>query len=193
MSEEPVERFVPTSGRILGVLALTLVAGVVLIRVLDRDSGLPTPVVWATLALGVLAWSTMLRPRVWVTGDDLVLRNMLDTTRVPLAAIERVIVQQTLVVNAGEKRFVSPAIGKSWRQTIKQNRAASRPTALDSYPVFVEERISQLAEDARAQRGITHLSDEQLALAADVRRDYAWLEISGLAVSVAGFIVSLVL
>lgn len=193
MSEEPVERFVPTGGRILGVLALALVAAIVLIRVLDTDSGLPMPVVWASVALGVLAWAAMLRPRVWVTEDDLVLRNMLETTRVPLAAIERVIVQQLLIVEAGEKRFVSPAIGKSWRQTIKQNRASSRPTALDSYPVFVEERISQLAEDARAQRGVANLSDEQLALAAGVRRDYAWLEIFGLLASVAGFVGSLVL
>ena len=193
MSDDPVERFRPTSGRVSGVLALILVAGVLLIRLLDPGSGLPTPVVWAAVAFGVLAWASLLRPQVWVERDHLVLRNMLETTRVPLAAIERVVVQQVLVVNAGDRRYVSAAIGKGLRQTMKQNRGTARPTAVDSYPVFVEDRISQLAEDARAQHGVALMSDEQVALAVGVRRGYAWLEISGLAVSLVGFVTSLAL
>jgi hypothetical protein len=190
MPEEPVERFRPTSGRIMGVLALALVAAVVVTGVLDRQHGPPLPVVAGAVVFGALVWSAMLRPRVWITESDLVLRNMLETVSIPLAAIETVVVRQVLAVSAGDARYVSPAIGNSWRQTIKSNRATERKAPADSYPVFVEERISRLAEDARAKRGIRRFSDEQVALAADVRRRPAWPEIVVLAVATVVFVVS---
>ncbi len=192
MSQEPVERFHPTSGRILGVLALVILGSVVAIGLIDREHGFPMPVVAAALVGGVLVWASMLRPGVWVTEEHLVLRNMLNTLWVPLAAIEQVVVRQVLAVRAGEKRFVSPAIGRSWRQTMKANRAKEKATAVDSYPVYVEERISQHAEDARAKLGVTLMSDEQLRLADDVRRSWAWPEIVALGASGILFVVALV-
>lgn len=192
MSEEPVERFRPTSGRILGFMALALALAVVVIGVVDRESGFPPSVVAAAVVFGILVWAAMLRPKVWVTEQDLVLRNMLDTVFIPLAAIEQVVVRQVLAVRAGEKRFVSPAIGRNWRQAFRANRAARQPTATESYPVFVEERIAQLAEDARAKSGVTMLSDEQLVLAEGVRRAWAWPEIVGLALASAAFLLTLV-
>jgi hypothetical protein len=196
-SEAPVERFRPTSGRVTGVLALVLVAAVVVIGLVDRTHGFPLPVVAVALLVGVLVWAAMLRPRVWATEEDLVLRNMLDTAWIPLAAIEKVVVRQVLAVSAGEKRYVSPAVGKSWRQTLKSSRArgagdsdeSSTDVRTASYPDFVEGRISRLAEEARAKRGIGLLSDEQLALAAGVRRRWAWPEVIGLVV--AGLLVVL--
>ena len=194
MAEESMERFRPTSGRIMGVIALLIVAVVVVVSLVDREHGFPMPVVWAALAVGVLVWAAMLRPGVWVTSDSLVMRNMLDTRSLPLAAIEQVVVRQVLAVRVGDRRHVSPAIGKSWRQTLKSSRAtdADAPTAVDSYPVFVEERINRLAEDARAKAGVRRLSDEQLELAAGARRHWAWPEIIALSVCVVGFAVSLV-
>jgi hypothetical protein len=192
MREEPVERFRPTSGRILGVLALAIALAVVVIGVVDRESGFSAPVVAAAVVVGILVWASMLRPRVWVTEQDLVMRNMLHTVCIPLAAIEQIAVRQVLAVSAGEKRFVSPAIGRNWRQAFRANRAARQPTATESYPVFVEERIAQLAEDARAQAGITLLSDEQLVLAEGVRRTWAWPEIVALVVASVAFVVTLV-
>jgi hypothetical protein len=141
---------------------------------------------------GVLVWAAMLRPRVWATREHLVMRNMLHTVSIPLAAIETVAVRQVLAVSAGDNRFVSPAVGKSWRQTLRSNKQAERDTATASYPVFVEERISQLADDARAQQGVRRFSDEQVALAAGVRRQWAWPEIAALAACVAAFVVTLV-
>ncbi|MBB6628917.1 hypothetical protein H5V45_16435 [Nocardioides sp. KIGAM211] len=190
MSDEAVERFRPTSGKVLGILALVLSAAVVVIGIVDRDHGFPFPVVAGALVFGVLVWSAMLRPRVWVTSDRLVLRNMLDEVSIPLAAIEQVVVRQVLAVGAGEKRYVSPAVGKSWRKL----RAGKDQTAdpLQSYPDFVQDRISQLAEDARAQAGVKLLSDEQLALAAGVRRRWAWPEVVALGASIVLFLVAVV-
>lgn len=193
MSEEPVERFAPTSGRILGLVALTIAVAVVVIGIVDREHGFPLPVAAAAVVFGILVWAAMLRPRVWVTEEDLVMRNMLHTVSLPLAAIERVVVRQVLAVSVGEKRFVSPAVGKSWRQTVRSNRSARRKTPEQSYPDFVEERISHLSEAARARTGVQILSDEQLALASGVRRAWAWPEIVALAVSSLAFVVSLLI
>ncbi|MCW2794210.1 MAG: hypothetical protein JWO76_3308 [Nocardioides sp.] len=191
MNEEPVERFQPTSGRILGILGLVLAAGVIVIGLVDRDHGFPLPVVAGALAGGVLVWASMLRPRVWATQEHLVLRNMLHTAWLPLAAIEQVVVRQVLAVRVGEKRYVSPAVGRSWRQSIKTGRPTTAPDLAQSYPDFVEDRISRLAEDARAKAGVRLLSDEQLALASGVRRAWAWPEVVALVVSVGLFVLSL--
>ena len=189
-AEEKVERFEPTGGRVLGVIALVAAVAVVVIGIVDRDHGYPLSVVLGAAGFGILVWAAMLRPRVWVTEEQLVMRNMLHTVRIPLAAIEQVAVRQVLAVSAGEQRFVSPAIGRSLRQTVKANRK-TEPSATESYPVFVEERISRLAEDARAQRGVRRFSDEQAALAAGVHRTWAWPEIAGLAFFGLAFLVSL--
>ena len=102
------------------------------------------------------------------------MRNMLNTAVIPLAAIEQVAVRQVLAVSAGEQRFVSPAIGRPWRQTVtsgrsEPNREGARAAGDGvSYPVFVEERISQLAEDARTSAAYAASPTSRLALAAGV-------------------------
>ena len=191
MAESQVEEFRPTSGRAMGVVGLLVCAVVVVYGVLT--DGFPVAWIWVALVVGVLVWSSSLRPRVAATSSHLVLRNMLSTVSVPLAAIEQVVVSQVLAVRVGEKRYVSPAIGKSWRQAIKGNRQKPTATSETPYPVFVEERISRLASDARDQAGVALLSDEQLALASDVRRTWAWPEIGALALATGGLLVALVL
>lgn len=191
MAGEVVERFRPTSGRITGSIALLLVAAVVAIGVLDPERGFSPEVVWAALVVGVLAWSSMLRPRLWATGSRLVMRNMLTTVSVPLAAIEQVVVGQVCVVRAGDRRYVCPAVGKSWRQALRRDRPREPGTAVP-YASFVEDRVRQLAEEARVAAGVALLSDEQLALADDVRRQWAWPEIVALVVACAGLVVTLV-
>ena len=191
MTEPVVEQFRPTSGRVMGVVGLLVCAAVVVYGVLTE--GFPAVAIWSVLVVGVLIWASTLRPRVAATSSHLVMRNMLSTISVPLAAIEQVVVSQVLAVRVGEKRYVSPAIGKSWRHAIKSNRRTPGPTAETSYPVFVEERISRLASDARDQAGVVLLSDEQLELASGVRREWAWPEIGAMSVAGLGLVVALVL
>lgn len=191
MTDDVVEKFRPTSGRITGVLGLTLVAAVVLIGLVDREQGFPPVVIWSSLVAGVFVWSAMLRPRLWVTTSDVVMRNMFSTVSVPLVAIEQIIVRQVLALRVGDKRYVSPAVGKSWRKTLTSGKAP-KPGATQSYPEFVEERLSQLAEEARAKAGVKLMSDEQLALAAGVRQSLAWPEIAALVTAVSGLIVAVI-
>lgn len=192
MDDDVVEKFRPTSGRIPGVLALVMVTAIVLIGLLDQEQGFSPTVVWAALVVGVVVWSAMLRPRLWVTSADVVMRNMFTTVWIPLVAIEQIIVRQVVAMRAGDKRYVSPAVGKSWRQTLKSGKEP-KPGATQSYPAFVEERLGQLAEEARAKAGIKLMSNEQVAAAAGVRRTLAWPEIVALAVALVGFAVTLVI
>lgn len=176
-----VEDFRPTSGRIMGGLALAMAALVVVVAIVD-PGGLPGPVVAGALFFGTLAWATMLRPRLWVTERDLVMRNAVSTTRIPLASIEQVAVRQVCAVSAGEKRYVSPAVGKSWRQSLLSDKARKKHDT-PPYAAFVEERLHAHAEQARLREGVALLSDEQLALASGVRREWAWPEIVALGVT----------
>lgn len=191
MTDEVVERFRPTSGRAVGIIALVAALVVAAVGVVEHDQGFPVPFVLGAVLVAVLAWAALLRPRVWVTSEDLVLHNMLHTARVPLAAIESVVVRQVLAVTAGERRFVSPAIGRSHRQTVHMTRRGTRPGPLDSYPTFVEDRITQLADDARARAGVAKRSAEQRALAGGVRRDWAWPEVVALGAAVLALVFSL--
>ncbi len=191
MTDEVVEKFRPTSGRITGALALALVAAVVLIGLLDREQGFPPVVVWSSLVAAVFVWAAMLRPLLWVTTSDVVMRNMFSTVWVPLVAIEQIAVRQVVAMRAGDKRYVSPAVGKSWRKTLTSGKAP-KPGATQSYPAFVEERLRHLSEEARAKAGVRLMSDEQLALAAGVRRSLAWPEIVALVAAVSGLVVTVI-
>lgn len=186
-----MEDFHPTSGRITGVVGLAACTAVVGYGLLV--DGFPVVGIWVALLVGVLVWAAMLRPRVTATASHLVLRNMITTVALPLAAVEQVVVTQVLAVRVGEKRYVSPAIGKSWRQAAKTGRGTLKATSETSYPVFVEERISQLARDAREREGLALLSEEQHARASDVRRDWAWPEAGALVVASVGLLLAILL
>ena len=188
-------RFRPTGGRIMGSLAVIAALAVVGIAVSDPGV-VPAVVVAGAVLLGVLGWATMLWPRVSVTAEDLVLRTMVDYQRLPLAAIEDLAVRQVLAVRVGGKRYVSTAIGKSWRKAMVGDKPdtrkdADKPITEVAYADYVEQEIRNRMEHARAVAGVGLLSDEQLALGAGVRREPAWLPIGLIAVAVLGVLVSI--
>ena len=187
-------RFRPTSGLIMGSLAVIGALVVVAIAVADPGA-MPAQVVAGTVLLGVLGWATMLWPRLWVTSEHLVMRNVVETIHLPLAAIEALAVRQVLAVRAGDKRYVSPALGRSWRKTMVGDKPATRkdtdrPITEIDYVDYVEKEVRDRMEQARAAAGISLLSDEQLALAAGVRRQPAWLPITLIVASVLALVAS---
>lgn len=197
--DESVERFRPTSGRAMGgageVLALTGVgAGVA--------SGTPVLVAGSVL-LGALVWAALLRPRLQVDGEELVLHNMLETVRLPLAAVEELIVRQVLVIRSGERRFVSPALSRSRRALWRDRQSAgpvlpsadvgrAHPASRD-YAIFVEERLRHLVKEARERLGLTRTSELPPELDARITRTPARLEIGLLVASVVALAGTLLL
>ena len=183
--QEPakVERFHATNGRVSGYLGLACAALIVAFAVAARDPGTPLGVGILALLGALLVWVVVLRPAVWTTERHLVMRSMFHTDTIPLRTIERVVVGQVLAVFAAGRRFVSAAIGYSTRQAVKNRTDARRGTprsALDTYQVFVEERLTHLAQEDRDR-----YADGETA----PRRTFAWLEIAGVVVLLAAFVV----
>jgi len=177
------ESFPPTSGRVMGVAAVGLCALVLVYALFDGDDGFEAPVAWAAAFAGVLSYAALLRPAVRVESGALVLRNMLDTNEIPLAAIQEVAVRQVLAVRTDDKRYVSPAIGTSFLRTIRPRSADSGAVGL-TYPDYVRDRILHLADGARRRGG-----SEDLV----TRRTWAWPEIVALALTGIGFVVAVVI
>ena len=81
-----------------------------------------------------------------MTAEELVLRTMVEHQRLPLAAIEDVAVRQVLAVRVGDKRYVSTAIGKSWRKAMvgakprRGGKDADKPATEVAYADYVEQR-----------------------------------------------------
>lgn len=179
-----MERFHATNGRLSGYVGLGCAAVILAFAIAAWDADRPLGVAIVAVLGGLLVWVVMLRPAMWATDRDLVMRGIYHTDTVPLAAIDKVAVGQVTAVTVGERRYVSPVVGYTARQTIKQRSASRNPakaaSSADTYQVFVEERITHLAREARERsRGAT----------GDVRRAYAWPEIAGTVLLVAAFLV----
>ena len=204
-----VEKFAPNGGRVVTGLGAVVVVAMILAWATDPTRG----TFWVpclALVIALLLWTSTLRPRVMVEGWSLVLRNMLSTVRIPLAAVDEVAVRQVMAVRAGDKRYVCAGVGRSLRQALKGSaamRARQQAGGLTGefasdpepelkpgmiYADYVELRIRELAKKDQARRGVTRYSPEAEALAAQVRREPAWPEIVALGASVALFVVAIV-
>ncbi len=195
-SDDEVERFHATTGRVTGWMTVVLAAAVALTGVVYLDNGFPLWLVSSAALVGVLAWAAMLRPALWVRDDRLVMRNMLETIQIRLVAVEELAVRQVLAVRAADRRWVSTAVGRSLRKTMSSGRRSTavldgKAATSVKYVDFVEERLHLLVNDARTTAGIRPGSPEQLAVPDAVRREPAWLPIALIAVAAVALLVTL--
>ena len=181
-----VERFEPTSGQVTGWMTIVLAAVLAVAGVVYADDGFPLWVAATGLLVAVLAWAAMIRPALWATHEHLVMRNLLETVHIRLAAVEEMAIRQVLAVRAGDRRFVSTVVGRTWRKTLQSrhrpgglaDREAVAPTEGMHYADFVENRLFDLVDQARTRADVRPGSPEQLALPDAVRREPAWLPIA---------------
>ncbi len=176
-----VERFHATSGHVTGWMTVVVATAVVVAGVAYLGDGFPAWVIGAALLVGVLAWAAMLRPALWTTEEHLVMRNLGETVHIRLAAVEEMALRQVLVVRAGDRRWVSTVVGRTWRKAITARGSAgpgTAPHANMSYADFVENRLHELVGLARSAAGVRPGSTEQLALPDAVRREPAWLPLA---------------
>jgi hypothetical protein len=204
LAESPTEeKFAQNGGHVVAVLGTLVVVAMVVGWALDPDE-VGLWVLALAFVLALLIWTSTLRPRVLVQGSSLVMRNMLSTVRIPLAAVEEIAVRQVMAVRAGDKRYVCAGVGRTLRQAMKGSavqRAREQMGGLRGevativepgmvYADYVEVRVRQLAGEDLARRGIRSPSPEVEELGAHVRREPAWPEISLLVVAVALFVIA---
>ncbi len=172
--KDEVERFSATNGRITGVLTVVVCAVMAGAGVVEGPDNFAPWVTGMFVVVGVLAWASMLRPALWVTSTDLVMRGMVTTLSLPLAGIEELALRQMLAVRVGDKRYVSSVVGRSWRRLVVRPRPGKEPKSAEvDYPTYVEDRIRDLAIQARERAGIRRGSAEQVALRAQRSIDLA--------------------
>jgi len=207
--DEPVERFAPTTGLVVGwtgILVAVLVIGWVLLR---AHSAAGLRVALAALFAAVLVWVTQMRPRVTAYRRYLLMRGSLRDVAVPYLAVEQVTMGQTLNVWAGGRRYVCVGIGKSLGYDVRQRMRAHNtggvlgtnrvidPSGLGeatprgpdiSYQSFVMTRIDDLVKEARARRRPDQRpSPDETA----VRPSYAVPEVVALVVTGVALVASL--
>ncbi len=207
MVDNPTEeKFAQNGGQVVAAVGMLIAVAMIVGWALDPDR-VALWVLALAFVLAVLVWTSILRPRVMVDGSFLVLRNMLSTVRIPLAAIEEIAVRQVMAVRAGGRRYVCAGVGRTMRQALKGSavqRAREEMGGIRGelativepgmiYADYVETRIRELIAEDRNRRGIRPFSPEVEALAVDVRREPAWPEIAVLGATVVFFVVAVLL
>jgi hypothetical protein len=196
VTDEQTERFTVWGSRIMGAIGLLAVAFVALPGLLGNGDRFHPAVYLACGFVAVGIWAVLIRPSVSVQDQMLVLRNPLSTVRIPLVTVDDVAIRRWLAVGAGGRQFTNPALSRSHRQGRRDDRRDAETgaeAAQLSYAAFVERRIGRMAEEARTAPGGALSSEEQAALARDVRREPAWVEIGLLVVLGLAFVVAVLL
>lgn len=132
--------------------------------------------------LAVLTYAVVLRPRVGIDGDDLVLRQVFSTTRIPLAAVQEVELRRIAVFHVGGRRYDSPALSRTRPLSRRLRRLDERldmdsDEQADRAPTASEAILQQLVgamAAARRRTGVEEWTEEQVALADDVRTRWSW-------------------
>lgn len=176
----------PTSGSVSG-WAGEVIALVVLIMALTGHQSIETVrVLIATVLAAALIWAFMLRSRVVLRADGVLLRNAFVDTFVPYGRIERVIVRTVTYLFADNKKYVGTGVGRKVRDMVRRQVAGTQPTrprtSLTNSQVadFMEERILERVKEASPGEG-------------RVSRHPAWLEIAVCAVLAIALILAFVL
>lgn len=199
---EPVERFRPTNGAVVGWLGIATVVAFGAVGVHDEPNLTGLSIVLGAGLVVTLVWAILLRPRATAYAETLVLHNPVTDLHLPMAGIDAVAVHHALLVWVGGRRYVCPGIGRSSRRLSRQrgrgpfaipgiapldDAGMGRPAEVDppaDYASFVEQRITELARAARESR--------PPAPEVAVRRIWAWRELSLLGGLAAGFLLSLI-
>ncbi len=162
MSQPQVaQRFGPTSGTFSGLAGLIGCGVVLVVAVSDGPSVTAVRLGVGDLLVAVLLWAFMLRPKVVLESDSvLVLRNPLSDWRIPLASVTRVDVRTVTMVFTDERRYVGVGVGRSVRAIVRRatpghpepGGGSLRPTTkitAGTLPDFVIDRIQHAADIAR--------------------------------------------
>lgn len=176
----------PTSGTVSGWFGIVLALVVLVVAGTDSSFGRTLPLVLGAL-LGIsLVWTLLLRPRVVLRRDAMLLRNGFLDTEVPWGLIDRVTVRSATHVFVGEHRYIGTAVGRSLYRMVRDDRTGGRETVMPSaiasganLPDFLESRVADRLREAPRGQG-------------RVRRLVAWPEVVVVVLLAAGLVVALV-
>lgn len=197
---DKIEKFGPTSGRLVGGLGIAACVATAIGTLGDGNHDSDPFVLVCIGLVGLLIWMVMFRPSVRSDGARLHLRSMASTTSVPLATIDKVDVGAMLMVKSGDHVYRSIAVSRPRkRQRANEGRSfvgarggghqhsylegTPRLDPSKVYSDFVETRIKHLAQEARVhKRGYDAVGPDGQPAPAPVSRSWAWPELAGIVV-----------
>ncbi len=171
--------FPPNNGVASGWLAVVLgVVGVVWVVTSIRTAvGLRLGI--GSLLLIAVAYAFLIRPRIKVVDNVLLLVNPLEEVTMPLSIVDRVLVRSTTNVFVGVKKYHGVAVGRKVRHMTR----GVNPQP-DQIPDLLEEWVYQLVKDAKLDPPAPDVT---------VRRMPTWWLIAPIVVLVVALVVSVVL
>lgn len=181
----PMRRFGPTNGGMTGWGGLVL-SGAFLLVVLWQDRhdhwGLAHwPVLVGVLLIALLLWATMLRPRILIGTERVLLQGSFRDVELPLVSITDVAIGAFTRISLGEQVYSSPAVGRGRHRPPRPPRAAEQAEQVGGRPSAPPRMGEADAFESALDRAI-----EQATLAgapADpVRRSWAVPELAGVLV-----------
>jgi hypothetical protein len=185
--------FGPTSGGVSGISGLVLAVIVVFTSLTDGMSGQWSFVVGSVLFGGV-CWSVLLRPRVRLDPDVLVLRNAISDYRIPYARLDLFVVRSVSTAYVGKKKYVGLGVTRTRRAMTR----GPRPRGLGEVRGFEGPRSENPGRlPANAADLVIELVSDRIRNAAPttekVRRVPAWPEIAGFTVTIVVLVLTLAL
>ena len=193
---QSVERLGPTSGRVSGYVGLAAAAFTVGYVAVVEPTLTGLKVALGAVFFASLAWAVVLRPRVHVIGDRLVLRNTFRDTHVPLAAVEHVTLGQALTVWAEGERHQCLGVSRSGRAQLRSQRRQAAAAQHGAGEALAAAAAHDLAKETYAVRRLRELAEgaRRDGRAADpVRHTWAWPEVAAVVVTGAALALSLLL
>lgn len=181
------EMFPASNGRATGIGGLVLAGIVAIYAVAGVDQSVGFPLLALAFLMAVLTYAAVLRPRIGLSDDELVLRQMFSTTWIPLAAIQDITVRQMTIIRVADRKYDTPALARP-RTSLRQRLRWAAPdhTAMD----HLKERLDKAATSARKRAKVGEWSEEQAALADGIRSQWSWPLIGLASVGVLAVVVA---
>lgn len=190
--------FGPTSGGISGGIGILCGAFMVVMALLHGVDSSEWPFIAGGLLLGAVSWSVLLRPRVVLEPDELVLRNMVSDQRIPYARVGEFMVRSTtVVVDDDGRKYRGIGVGRTRRQMARIPRVASDPLTRSGRLVPDVEPPKRPGSGDTAADQLEDQVAERVKVAvpsqATVRRVPARIEIAALVLTTLALVLTLVL
>lgn len=183
-----------------------LVVAVIVLTATEHSGVILGRVVTGGLLIGVLIWAFLLRSRVALRHDGILLRNAFVDTLVPYGLIDKVLVRTVTHVFVGKKKYVGTGVGRTVRAMSRPERPRGRG---GRWQWLLERSTPGSGSEPAATRPVTRLASSDLpdfleqqadlrikaALPGEgtVRRFWAWPEIGATAVLAVAFLLSMLL
>lgn len=120
------ESFASPAGRVLGYIVVGAAVVLILLGLRSQGTG-AFGLIGICVSFASIAWVVLIRPRVTIHRDGLLLRNMMRDTFLPWSSIRSCRVAQTLQIGTRDRVYHGLGLSRSARQAHREQRQKRAP------------------------------------------------------------------